>query len=414
MKVSISPSAARILAASGVSAVLGCAALFPFSLDAAGPNLISNPDLETTSSSGLPAGWLKGGYGTNTRTLTTVAGFQSAKAVRTQITSYTSGDAKWYFNPVSVSGGATLEFRNVFRSNTTSYVTAQFKMSDGTFRYQDIGTAQSSGGAWWTFGTTFTVPAGAVSISIFHLIKSVGFVETDRYFLGTADAAPTDPTKFDKGYVSINFDDGWLETYHNAYPVLNNAGFKTTAFIISERLTPNFPGYVKANDVIAMQNAGHEIGAHTRTHPDLTALSSSAAQSEIRGSRDDLFAIGATPLNFFAYPFGAYNSSVIQQVKDAGFKGARSSDGGYNLKNQDPYTLRRQPMVNVTTFANIKSFIDKARTDKTWVVLLFHQVDNSGAPYAVTPAVFNQMVDYLKQINMQPITLRDGTELMSQ
>src|SRR4051812_38294002 len=64
-----------------------------------GPNLIVNPSFETAGSTGLPANWLKGGYGTNTRTPTYPAtpSQDGAVAARVSITSYSSGDAKWYF-----------------------------------------------------------------------------------------------------------------------------------------------------------------------------------------------------------------------------------------------------------------------------------------------------------------------------
>ncbi len=386
--------------------------LTPYATSAAGPNLIANPGVEASSTTGLPSGWLKGGYGTNTRVLSyPVTGYESPRALKTSITSYTSGDAKWYFSAVPVKANTTYEFSNVYRSNTRSYVTVQFKLADGTLTYRDIGTLGSST-TWKTFTTSFTTPANATALTVFHLIKSVGYLETDNYFLGTASA---DPTKFDQGYVSIHFDDGVKQTYQTAYPILNEAGFKSTSFIITARLKENdFPGYVKANDVLAMQTAGHEIGAHTRTHANLTTLSATSAKQEILGSRNDLLAIGAKPVNYFAYPYGSYNSAVKQLVKDAGFLGARSSDGGYNLKTQDPFILRRQPMVNSTTFATVKQSIDKARADHTWVILLFHQVDQSGDTYAVTPELFQQIVDYLKEIGETPITLKQGLELMKQ
>lgn len=376
---------------------------------AAGPNLISNPGVETGATT--PTSWLKGGYGTNVRTLTyPVEGYTSAKAVRTDIGSYSSGDAKWYFVPVSVPQLTVLQYSDVYRSDVTSHVTVQFRKSDGTFSYIDIGRLTPSS-TWKVFSASFTTPANTVAVTVFHLIKSVGYLETDNFFLGTATA---DSTNFEKGYISIQFDDGWKEAYQNAYPILNSAGYKTTAFINTNRLRESdFPGYVKAADVLAMQSAGHEIGAHTKSHADLVSLSTSAAQVEIEDSRNVLLSIGATPVNYFAYPFGAYNTSVKQLVKDAGFTAARSSDGGYNTKNQDKFTLRRQPMTNATTLADAKRYIDTARADKTWAILLFHRVDDSGTTYAVTPARFTEIVNYLKQIGENPITMGEGISLMN-
>jgi len=71
-----------------------------------GPNLISNPSFE--SSSTTPVGWSKGGYGTNNRALTfPVSGLNGGRGAGVSITSYTNGDAKWYFTDVPVAPGKT-------------------------------------------------------------------------------------------------------------------------------------------------------------------------------------------------------------------------------------------------------------------------------------------------------------------
>jgi peptidoglycan/xylan/chitin deacetylase (PgdA/CDA1 family) len=50
--------------------------------------------------------------------------------------------------------------------------------------------------------------------------------------------------------------------------------------------------------------AGHVIGAHTHTHPVLTALPHAAAREEIRISREELGSLLGSPPEHFAYPFG--------------------------------------------------------------------------------------------------------------
>jgi len=385
---------------------------FPSISTAEGVNLIPNGNLESSGATGTPLTWKKGGYGTNSRSLSyPVAGYQSEKAVRVEITSYTSGDAKWFFAPISVEESRAYKFSNVYKSNANNFVTIQFTLSDGTLKYLDLGKLNPSS-AWTPFTGTFTTPPKTVSITIFHLIKSAGFLETDSFFL---ERIISDPNKFDKGYISINFDDGWLPTYQNAFPILNSAGYKTDSFIVTDRLVENdFPGYMKANHVLDIQAFNHVVGAHTKNHSNLTLLSTAEAVSQINDSRSALLNIGASPINYFAYPFGGYNDSVKQLVKNAGFIAARSSDGGYNQKTQDKFALRRQPMVNTTTLSQIKSYIDTALQEKTWVILLFHQVDSSGTKYSVTPELFQQTIDYLKEKNVTPITIGEGVALMNQ
>jgi peptidoglycan/xylan/chitin deacetylase (PgdA/CDA1 family) len=377
-------------------------------------NLIINPSLESVNSVGDPQGWLKGRWGTNTTEfIYPVAGQHGNSAARVSMTSWSSGDAKWYFNYVPVTAGAAYEFSSYSKGNRTTYITVQFKKSDGTFSYLDIGTRAASSD-WAQFKTTFTVPSGVTALTVFHIIKGIGTLDVDNYSLVRAASVPVDPVALDKGYVSINFDDGWLSVYQNAIPILNAAGFKSNQYITTDYLTPNYPGYVKPEQVLAMQSQGHVIGAHTRSHPDLTSLTTEQARQEIAGSRSDLLNIGATPVNTFAYPLGAYNSTIQQLVREAGFTGARSSNGGLNDKTTDRYALKRISMENTTTIESVKSQIDAALSQKKWVILLFHEVNTSGHKYAVTPAFLQQVVDYLKSKNVTPITVEQGLSKMAQ
>src|SRR6185503_10183622 len=114
---------------------------------AASANLVQNPSVETSGSNGLPQGWNKGGYGTNTRTLTyPVAGTGGAtsKAIQVSVSNYTNVDAKWFFNDVAVTGGATYQFSDSSKATVQSIVTVRFLLSDGTYNYKDILTVPAS------------------------------------------------------------------------------------------------------------------------------------------------------------------------------------------------------------------------------------------------------------------------------
>lgn len=373
-------------------------------------NLISNPSFEYSNGAGTsPVKWSKGNWGSNTSTfIFPISGYQSSNAAEIQMNAYSSGDAKWYFDEVPVNPGEAYSFSDFYKSNTKTYITVRFKQTDGTFKFLDIGTVEASTD-WQTFSSTFTVAANTVSLTIFHLLKNNGTLAVDAYSLKKIES---DPSKFSTGMVSIHFDDGWRSAYENAVPILNAQGFKSTNFIVSGRLNPNYPGYIQSPELLALQAQGHEIGAHTRTHPDLTTLSTSQMQNEIVGSRNDLTDIGITPVNFFAYPYGAYNTQTKSVVQNAGFSAARSSDGGYNLKTQDLSALRRQSMTSNTTFAQAKNYIDTAMNDKTWVILLFHEVNYTGNQYSVSPELFQEIVDYLASKDITPVTLGQGVALM--
>ncbi len=162
-------------------------------------NLIANPSVESASSvPGVPVGWLKGGSGANTRLLTyPVAGFDGAKAIRTEITGYTNGDAKWYFQPVAVTGGQSYTFSDAYTSNVESSLTVQYRLQDGTYKYADIALHLPAASVWTELSRTFTVPtsyaAPVAALTVFHLIKSVGWIATDAHRLVQYVPPPVDP-----------------------------------------------------------------------------------------------------------------------------------------------------------------------------------------------------------------------------
>lgn len=375
-------------------------------------NLIRNPSVEQVGSSGNPLNWNKGKWGTNTTQFAyPVAGYDGTKAMRVSMSTRTSGDAKWFFDDVAVTPGTTYEFTDRSRSDVQTFVTVQYRHSNGTVSYQDIGTVPA-GSSWKLFTGSFTVPSGVSAVSVFHGLNRVGFLETDAFTLRVRSAG--DPTLFDRGYVTLTFDDGYRSAYDTVFPMLENAGFSSTHFIVTERMAAgDFPGFIKVSEILEMQSGGHEIGAHTRSHPDLTQIPLSQARTEIEGSRTDLLNIGVTPAAVFAYPFGAYNASVQSLVRNAGFSAARSSDGGFNKRNSDKFALQRKLMDSSVTLAEVKADIDQAVRDKTWLILLFHDVvPSGGTSFAVTPEFLAEVVNYLEQKNVTPITVSQGVSRM--
>jgi len=68
-----------------------------------------------------------------------------------------------------------------------------------------------------------------------------------------------------------------------------------------------------------------DIGAHSISHPALTALSPTESRHEIVGSQDQCEAITGRPVRGFAYPYGDLNERVRADVIAAGFSWACST-----------------------------------------------------------------------------------------
>lgn len=223
-------------------------------------------------------------------------------------------------------------------------------------------------------------------------------------------ATQSAPKANGKGLLSIAFDDGWRSAYENGLPMLNEKGIKSTEYIMTANWSdPYDPNYIKPAQILEMYHAGHEIGAHTRTHPHLPELTPEQARLEIEGSKTDLEKLGI-PILTFAYPFGEYSTSTIQITKDAGFVGARSMWRDLNTPSANRYALKSESVENTTSLAQVKKWIDQAIQDNTWLILTFHRIDDSGTQYAIPVEEFRSIIDYMTTTGVRTLTVKEGIE----
>lgn len=370
-------------------------------------NLVTNGDFETLGTNGLPQGWSKGGWGTNTRIFSyPVNGVNGSKAASVSITSYTSGDAKWYFTPISVPPGI-YTYSDQYLSNVPSIITLQLIHIDGSISYKDISTLQASN-SFTSVSVDFSIDNSVKSLTVFHLIQSVGSLSIDN--VSVQNKAVTSGI-FTTGAVTLRFDDEWLSQYKNAIPKMNSSGIKGTFYIVSRQTADDgFSEFMSKAQIKDIYSMGNEIGAHTRTHPFLTTLSQSGQQDEIQGSRSDLLALDVGPILSFAYPFGDYDTTSLSIVQNSGFTSAAATIDGFVSPSSDKYQLERQgPLVN-TPLSQIKQWIDDAQTNKKWLIITFHQIDTNGGQYSVTPATFNQIIDYIVQKQIPVVTISQGIQ----
>lgn len=224
------------------------------------------------------------------------------------------------------------------------------------------------------------------------------------------------------GLVSIDFDDGYQSMYDNGLPIVDAAGLKSTQYIITQNV--GVDSYVTLDEVLQMYNNGHEIGVHTRTHPNLTTLTEAQMTDEIVGAQQDLISWGITPTTL-AYPYGGYNDTVEGVVQSAGLRGARDSDLGYNssgvgLTFGGPLDHDTRPLVlwseaaemdMNTTLSDITSEIDYAVANNLWLIILFHRVDETDpccASISVDHSLIQGTVDYLVQGHVPVVTNNEG------
>lgn len=102
---------------------------------------------------------------------------------------------------------------------------------------------------------------------------------------------------------------------------------------------------MSSDQVLQLHRNGMIIGAHTRSHPILSSLSSGEALAEIRDGRARLESIVGTRVGLFAYPNGKpgqdYRSEHVDMVKTLGFDAAVSTAWGALRPGTDYFQIPR-------------------------------------------------------------------------
>jgi len=152
-------------------------------------NMIPNPSVETVdpANKNLPQDWTSSSWGSNATTFTYAkTGNTGTRSLKIVMSNYNDGDAKWYNTPVAVTPDTLYRFTDHYKANVGTDVNIAFTMADGSTVYYFIGTASSTGTVWGTFTSTFSVPKGAVNMTVFHLIKANGNLTTDDFNITSA------------------------------------------------------------------------------------------------------------------------------------------------------------------------------------------------------------------------------------
>lgn len=210
-----------------------------------------------------------------------------------------------------------------------------------------------------------------------------------------------------RGVLTFVFDDGYEAVWQHVVPLLNQLKIpavfalpintQALAQTVPEPLTP-WAAW------LPLQRQGHEIAAHTVSHVDIRTLSGEALDQELRIPRERLKA------TTFVYPGGAYNESVINQVKKQ-YTAARTTNYGFeSIPPSNPWLLKNVDY----TKSNFSVFKANARalwawTANRWLIETYHLVDKkpSTMHHSVLFDDFKNHVEFIRKLPIAVQTIHE-------
>lgn len=154
--------------------------------------------------------------------------------------------------------------------------------------------------------------------------------------------------------VGITFDDGYKNNLLNATPILNKYNFSATCFIVSDFIgLSNVWDIDKGitqrplmseGEIHGWINSGMEIGAHTKSHPDLTKSSKEEIYKEISECKVILEQKFNQPIMNFCYPYGKFDELSLDLVKKSGYLSGSSMIRGKASFESNRFSLPRIPI----------------------------------------------------------------------
>ena len=150
-------------------------------------------------------------------------------------------------------------------------------------------------------------------------------------YLTTGKPLPAKP-------IMLTYDDSDHDQYAIAAPEMKKHGFKGVFFIMTVSLGRSI--YMNRTQIKELSDEGHVIASHTWDHKNVKKYKEEDWETQIVKPARQLEEITGKPVQYFAYPFGAWNKEAIPELKKydikAAFQLSTKRDSAEPL-----YTIRR-------------------------------------------------------------------------
>jgi peptidoglycan/xylan/chitin deacetylase (PgdA/CDA1 family) len=157
--------------------------------------------------------------------------------------------------------------------------------------------------------------------------------------------------------ILLTFDDGYRDVLGKASPVLARLHMDATAYVITSRISGADTSFLTWPQLAILERRGIEIGSHTVDHLELPGLSDSEVLRELVDSRRRLELHLHGPVQWFAYPGGAFDARTEALVRRAGYVLAATTKLGAQQDAQRPFELHRFEILDSTGVGGLAALL---------------------------------------------------------
>jgi peptidoglycan/xylan/chitin deacetylase (PgdA/CDA1 family) len=215
------------------------------------------------------------------------------------------------------------------------------------------------------------VSPAAFAAQLAHL-HAAGFSTLTAADLMTALA---EGTELPERPVVITFDDGFADFHAQALPELQRYGFTATVFVTTGWIQDAGsdsaglrPGQMLSwSQILEAADAGIEIGAHSRTHPQLDQMDGHSLRRELADSKSSLEDRLGRPVPGLAYPFGYSDAQVRRITREVGHRYACSVGNATVRQPWDPFAV---PRLTVRRSTRLQTFDQIIRARRVPLIFL--------------------------------------------
>jgi peptidoglycan/xylan/chitin deacetylase (PgdA/CDA1 family) len=162
--------------------------------------------------------------------------------------------------------------------------------------------------------------------------------------------------------IVLTFDNGYQSQYTQALPVLERLGWVADENLQLTGLPPSQGGLSQAQ-IKGLVAAGWELDTQGFSHADLITLDAEELHYQVAVARSTVQRRFGVPVNWFCYPSGHYDATVIAAVKDAGYTGSTTVVPGWAHPSEDRFRLHRLRVLGGTSPEELLAEIADIRED---------------------------------------------------